>query len=304
MDKRSVALFELLQKYADGNKTASEIAHLVGRSVNHTRQALVRFGLPFSQGKKGFANQNVQKKARSPENMAIVEHIRRIADGTLSSKEIASIVGTTSKYVQSILLQYDLPRLSQGAQLGENNPAYIHGRRIDLDGYVLIRAPKDHPFARSRKGRNYGIIYEHRLVAEQKLGRFLQPAEVVDHIDGLHLHNHPDNLRVFPSNADHLRATITGNTPNWSQAGLEKMKTTLDQREGCQCVDTYSEKRKCGDVRLQQILLAWLQLGKDSPYLLGSRHWLEKAGISDFHDSSLQQHLQKIFLKWGGTLRL
>ena len=298
MDKRSVELLELLKKYDDADKTAAEIANLVGRSVSHTRVALVRFGLPFSHGKKGFANPNVQKKIRSPENMAIVEQIRNIADGKLSSKDIAAIVGATPKYVQSILFQYNLPRLAQGAQLGEDNPSYLHGRKIDLDGYVLVRSPKDHPYSRSRKNRNYGIIYEHRLVAEQKLGRFLLPSEVVDHIDGLHLHNHPDNLRVFPSNSAHLQATITGSIPNWSQAGLEKMKIPSAQQKEHQCVHIYSEKRKCGDVRLQQILLAWLQLGKDSPFLLGSRHWLEKAGISDFSDSSLQQHLQKILLKW------
>lgn len=298
MDKRSVELLELLKKYADADKTAAEIANLVGRSVSHTRVALVRFGLPFSHGKKGFANPNVQKKIRSPENMAIVEQIRNIADGKLSSKDIAAIVGATPKYVQSILFQYNLPRLAQGAQLGEDNPSYLHGRKIDLDGYVLVRSPKDHPYSRSRRNRNYGIIYEHRLVAEQKLGRFLLPSEVVDHIDGLHLHNHPDNLRVFPSNSAHLQATITGSTPNWSQAGLEKMKIPSDRRKDHQCVHTYQDRRKCGDVRLQQILLAWLRLGKDSPFLLGSRHWLEKAGISDFSDSSLQQHLQKILLKW------
>lgn len=35
--------------------------------------------------------------------MAIVEQIRNIADGKLSSKDIAAIVGATPKYVQSIL---------------------------------------------------------------------------------------------------------------------------------------------------------------------------------------------------------
>ena len=298
MDKRSVALFELLKEHADESKTAAEIAQIVGKSANHTRQALVRFGLPFSCGQRGFANPNVQKKTRSSVNKAIVDQICTIADGKLSSKEIAAIVGTTPKYAQSILLQYDLPRLPQGAQTGKDNPAFLHGRRIDLDGYVLVRAPKGHPCPRSRKNRNYGILYEHRLVAEQTLGRFLLPTEVVDHIDGLHLHNHPSNLRVFPNNSDHLRATIMGSVPNWSQAGLEKMRIPSAQRKEHQCVHTYSEKRKCGDVRLQQILLAWLQLGKDSPFLLGSRHWLEKAGISDFSDSSLQQHLQTILLKW------
>jgi hypothetical protein len=40
---------------------------------------------------------------------------------------------------------------------------------------------------------------------EQKIGRYLKKEEVVDHIDGLHLNNHQDNLRLFGHNKDHLR---------------------------------------------------------------------------------------------------
>jgi len=48
-----------------------------------------------------------------------------------------------------------------------------------------------------------GYVYEHILVAEDKLGRELLPGEVVHHVDHNPRNNHPDNLMVFKTNAYH-----------------------------------------------------------------------------------------------------
>lgn len=60
----------------------------------------------------------------------------------------------------------------------------------------------------SGEGRTYTKQYgrhEHRVVAEQILGRELRPGEVVHHIDGDKRNNAPENLKVFPSQAEHAR---------------------------------------------------------------------------------------------------
>ena len=46
---------------------------------------------------------------------------------------------------------------------------------------------------------------EHRVVAEQMLGRKLRPGEVVHHIDGNRQNNTPSNLMVFKNSSEHLK---------------------------------------------------------------------------------------------------
>jgi hypothetical protein len=96
----------------------------------------------------------------------------------------------------------------------------------------MQRVPKDgeHGYlirAIQKRGANgtdlNGYAPVHRVVMHNKLGRKLQSGEVVDHIDGNHQNNDPSNLRVFASNAEHLKETLVGRVPNWSEAGFASM---------------------------------------------------------------------------------
>ncbi len=60
----------------------------------------------------------------------------------------------------------------------------------------------------SGNGVTYPKFYgqhEHRVVAEQILGRALRKGEVVHHIDGNVRNNKPENLRIFASQAEHAK---------------------------------------------------------------------------------------------------
>lgn len=73
----------------------------------------------------------------------------------------------------------------------ENHPGWKGGKRINHNGYVEVRVP-EHPRARGN-----GYVFEHILVAEEKLGRPLDPNEVVHHRNKIKTDNSPENIEVI-----------------------------------------------------------------------------------------------------------
>lgn len=217
--------------------------------------------------------------------------IKSLSDGARKSREIADIIGNgcTPKYIQNVWRRNpELKRPRQSPPSGKDNPSWKGGRTICTDGYIIVSV-MNHPYMKKSQNKSSGQMYEHRLVMEKKLNRYLLPREVVDHIDGCTIHNDPKNLRLFASNSDHLRETLSGKVPHWSKKGYEKMCLSVNDRKHIPKIDTYHHRRKSGVIRLRQILLAHVLLDKDSPYLLGTQRWLDKASIDlgDFLSSKL-----------------
>jgi hypothetical protein len=64
------------------------------------------------------------------------------------------------------------------------------GRTKTSGGYILVTAI-GHPFATNRR-----YIFEHRLVMEKKIGRYLTKLESVHHINGIKDDNRIENLEL------------------------------------------------------------------------------------------------------------
>jgi hypothetical protein len=86
----------------------------------------------------------------------------------------------------------------KGQNVGSNHPNWKGGRFIEYRGYVMIYKP-EHPFC-----KNNGQVYEHRLVIEQHLGRYLKPEEEGHHL-GVKDDNRPHRLMGFISHSAHKR---------------------------------------------------------------------------------------------------
>lgn len=124
--------------------------------------------------------------------------------------EIAEELGTTPGNVGDRVKRYNLSfaegnkskavkeglrkRFPKG-RFGETASNWRGGKR-PFKGYVMLYSPK-HPY------NNQGYVFEHRLIIEKKLGRYLKRDEVVHHLNGIRDDNRPENLEVV-SRKDHV----------------------------------------------------------------------------------------------------
>lgn len=85
----------------------------------------------------------------------------------------------------------------------------VSSKKITKNGYVSCYV-KTHPHAAKD---NY--VFEHRLVVEKELGRYLNKNECVHHINGIKTDNRPENLQVM-KHSEHAILTHTGLTRSLS----------------------------------------------------------------------------------------
>lgn len=101
----------------------------------------------------------------------------------IKMEEIAAEYGVTRGAVSDALKTLNVE--------SRNAAHYIKKQTSHKNGYKTISA-QNHP-----RAFGCGKQYEHILVAEKTLGRYLEDDEVVHHIDLDKHNNHPDNLEVL-----------------------------------------------------------------------------------------------------------
>lgn len=173
--------------------------HIIAREIGVSHRALTAYmarrGIPSGKRRGGDPHKRIDREALRI--LIETEH--------LTHQQAAEQLDCSVSAVERIAKSMGLQTARTGPRSGADHPEWKGGRCLDKHGYVLIFAPL-HPLARKPRG----TVPEHRLVMEVVLGRYLQADEVVDHRDDHPQHNWPDNLKVYASNADHLRGTLTG----------------------------------------------------------------------------------------------
>lgn len=104
-------------------------------------------------------------------------------------------------------------------RFGALHPGWKGGRRTSgHGGYVRIYKP-DHP------NSVQGSVFEHTLIAEKKIGRYLTKDEVVHHINGKKDDNRPENLEVC-KRSEHVHHHFTAGK------GIQSLHKRIKYLEG------------------------------------------------------------------------
>ena len=195
-----VPLEELRKRYLAG-ENLRDLAEAAGVSYQTIGRRLRQSGVET----RGMAKtEQTRQKLSAAKRLDLPEgKLRELHAQRMSCREIAEVFGCQEEAIRTRLIELGLERLPAKAR-PEKNYFWQGGYAVDEDGYILQHCP-DHPQATTG-----GYVRQHRLVMEKTLGRYLTPEEVVDHKNRDTSDNDPGNLELYPTNADHLAATLTG----------------------------------------------------------------------------------------------
>lgn len=175
--------------------------------------------------------------------------VREIADWIASGRTHQSIADelrrtldprVTPKLIYKVCKKHGIKCQRTGPRAGKGHPEWKGGVIRSKLGYVRVYCP-EHPTcqrtnarrAEKANGKYYTkarYVWEHRLVMEQELGRYLAASEVVHHVNGVKDDNRPENLMLFRTNAEHLEYDLAGKCPSWSPDGKARILAAIWKR--------------------------------------------------------------------------
>jgi len=193
----SIPTEDLRRAYLEEGKTLEQMCEYIGVKNTITASKILReHGIETNKNKRLAEKTRCGLSEEEFENYVKTEY----ASGR-TMKSIADEFHVTQAVIRKHLIRYGvIPRKSSDYYVDKPfaNPNWRGGRREAENGYVAIYCPT-HPNSSKRK-----TVYEHQLVMEEYIGRYLQPGEIVHHIDGDKKNNSIENLLLMTS-SDHMK---------------------------------------------------------------------------------------------------
>lgn len=186
---------------------AAEMGCVDGDAIVHINRAGRGMKIPLS--KLHYKFHGGVDRGRSW-NSTIPTYIRSLCGDTLRLNRVMDVLDKGVKPVvlvtlasgktlrvtpdHEICVGYD--EFSPAESLKPGDPVFTNGTHVDKDGYVRVHGVRHH------RESTHGV-YEHILVAEEKLGRPIRRDEAVHPKNGIRHDNRPENLEVLPSHNAH-----------------------------------------------------------------------------------------------------
>lgn len=184
---------ELEHLYYEENLTLQEMCNVIGvKSPITVARALHKFNINTN---KNQTKSNITKKGMSDDEFKKYL-INLYKNELLSINQIARMLnvtpGTIRKYFKKYNIEFrETKNAKTIAESGSRNPNWKGGKITRKKGYIQIYMP-NHPYC-----DKLGYVYEHRLVMEKHIGRYLKKDEVVHHIDFNKHNNNISNLIIL-----------------------------------------------------------------------------------------------------------
>lgn len=189
---------ELERLYWQEQKSTPEIAQIVGCCDAAVRQTMRKLSIPIRSYSEAMLLRGQKQSIWASFSKEVLDKLYWGQEK--STEDIAKIYNCNETTVSRAMKNLGIPLRSikerkiasliqHPIKKGPDSPCWIGGRKTK-EGYVLVYKP-EHPYAHAD-----GYIFEHRLVMEKELGRYLLPSETVHH-KGIRyddIRNRSDNL--------------------------------------------------------------------------------------------------------------